>query len=116
MSTAKRKRTIPSVKDKQAIIHRLGKGEKAADLITGYEENRQQISDTQKSWDKIMTLVDNMKSDEGLKRKYLKFAHNEQLDQVLYVWFIQQRTAGAPISAPILQEKAPNYSVLSLPH
>ena len=30
----------------------------------------------------------------------LKVAHDEQLDKGLYVWFIQQRTSGTPISGP----------------
>ena len=108
MST-KRKRSILSIKDKKSIILRLEKGEKGTNLSTEYDVSKQQISDIRKNKDKIMKFVDNLESDEGLKRKSLKVAHDEQLDKALYGWFIQQRTAGTPISGPLLQEKAKHF-------
>lgn len=39
----------------------------------------------------------------------MKVAHDEQLDKALYTWFIQQRTAGTPISDPLLQEKTKHF-------
>ena len=77
MSSAKRKRTVLPVKGKQAIIRRLEKGEKAADLVSEYGVSRQQISDIRKSREKIMKFVDNMESDKGLKRKSLKVVSAE---------------------------------------
>ena len=47
-----------------------------------------------------MKFTDILETSEGLKWKSLKVAHNEQLDKALYVWFIQQRTSGTPISGP----------------
>ena len=70
---------------------------------------KQQISDIHKNKDKIMKSANNLESDHGLKRKSLKLAHDEQLDEALYTWFIQQRTAGTPISGPLLQEKAKHF-------
>lgn len=108
MST-KPKRTTLSIKDKQSIILRLEKGEKGTDLSTEYGVSKQQISDIRKNKDKLMKFVDNLESDEGLKRKSLKVAQDEQLDKALYGWFIQQRTAGTPISGPLLQEKVKHF-------
>ena len=39
-------------------------------------------------------------------RKVMRLAKDEQLDQALYLWFVQQRSVGMPISGPILREKA----------
>ena len=40
------------------------------------------------------------------KRCIVKEAYFEKLDKALYTWFIQQRSKGAPVSGPLLQEKA----------
>ena len=47
-----------------------------------------------------MKFADILDTSERVKRKLLKVAHDEQLDKALYVWFIQQRTSGTPISGP----------------
>ena len=75
----------------------MEKGEKGTSLSSEYGISKQQISDISKNKDKIMKFADNLESDHGLKRKSLKVAHDEQLDEALYAWFIQQRTAGTPI-------------------
>ena len=56
-----------------------------------------------------MKFADILETSEGLKRKSLKVAHDEQLDKALCAWFIQQRTSGTPISGPLLQEKAKHF-------
>ena len=40
------------------------------------------------------------------KRCIVKEANFEKLDKAVYNWFIQQRSKGAPVSGPLLQEKA----------
>ena len=67
------------------------------------------ISDICKNKEKIMKFADILETSEGLKRKSLKVAHDEQLDKALYAWFIQQRTSGTPISGPLLQEKVKHF-------
>ena len=47
-----------------------------------------------------MKFADILETSERVQRKLLKVAHDEQLDKALYVWFIQQRTSGTPISGP----------------
>ena len=108
MST-KRKRAVLSIKDKQIIISRLDKGEKGTNLAQEFGISKQQISDIRKNKDKILKFTDSIETSEGLKRKSLKLADDEQLDKALYAWFIQQRSTGAPISGPLLQEKAKHF-------
>ena len=105
----KRKRSVLSIEDKQSIILQLEKGEKGTNLSAEYGVSKQQISDIRKNKEKIMKFADNLETSEGLKRKSLKVAHDEQLDNALYAWFIQQRTSGTPISGPLLQEKAKHF-------
>ena len=109
MST-KRKRAVLSIKDKQIIISRLDKREKGTNLAQEFGISKQQISDIRKNKDKILKFTDSIETSEGLKRKSLKLADDEQLDKALYAWFIQQRSTGAPISGPLLQEKAKHFS------
>ena len=110
MST-KRKRSVLSIKDKQIIISRLDKGEKGTNLAPEFGISKQQISDIRKNKDKILKFTDNIETSEGLKRKSLKLANDERLDQALYTWFIQQRSTGTPISGLLLQEKAKHFSM-----
>ncbi|XP_068735338.1 jerky protein homolog-like [Montipora capricornis] len=110
MST-KRKRSVHSIKDKQIIISRLEKGEKGTNLALGFGISKQQISDKRKNKDKILKFTDNSETSGRLKRKSLKLANDERLDQALYTWFIQQRSTGTPISGRLLQEKAKHFSL-----
>ena len=110
MST-KRKRSVLSIKDKQIIISRLEKGEKGTNLALEFGISKQQISDIRKNKDKILKFTDNIETSAGLKRKSLKLANDERLDQALYTWFIQQRSTGTPISGQLLQEKAKHFSL-----
>ena len=109
MST-KRKRAVLSIKDKQIIISRLAKGEKGTNLAQEFGISKQQISDIRKNKDKILKFTDSIETSEGLNRKFLKLADDEQLDKALYAWFIQQGSSGTPISGPLLQEKAKHFS------
>ena len=79
---------------------RLEKGGKGTNLSAEYGVSKQQISDIHKNKETSMKFADILETSERVKRKLLKVAHDEQLDKVLYVWFIQQRTSGTPISGP----------------
>ena len=112
----KRKWTVLSIKDKQIIISRLDKGEKGTNLAQEFGISKQQISDIRKNKDKILKFTDSIETSEGLNRKSLKLADDEQLDKALYTWFIQQRSSGTPISGLLLQEKAKHFSTRCLKH
>ena len=45
-----------------------------------YGVSTQQISDIRMNKEKIMKFADNLETSEGLKRKSLRVAHDEQLD------------------------------------
>ena len=78
MST-KRKRAVLSIKDKQIIISRLDEGEKGTNLAQQFGISKQQISDIRKNKDEILKFTtDRIETSEGLKRKSLKLADDEQ--------------------------------------
>ena len=41
-----------------------------------------------------------------LKRETMKRAKFDELDKAVYLWFIQQRCKGTPVSGPLLMSKA----------
>ena len=86
----KRERSVFSMKDKESIIRRLEQGEKGNNLLAECGVSKQQISDICKTKETSMKFADILETIEGLKRKSLKLAHDEQLDRALYAWFIQQ--------------------------
>lgn len=108
MST-KRKQSVLFIQDKLSIILQLEKGEKLMTISSEYGISKQQISDISRNKDKIMKFADNLESNHALKRNSLKVTHDGQLDEALYAWFIQQRTAGTLISGSLLQEKAKHF-------
>ena len=65
--SAKRKRAVLSIKDKQTIISRLDKGEKGTNLAQEYSISKQQISDIRKDNDKNLKSTDSIDTSEGLK-------------------------------------------------
>lgn len=44
------------------------------------------------------------------KRKTMKMATNEKLDEAVYLWFVQKRCEGIPLSGPIIKEKAIQFN------
>ena len=40
------------------------------------------------------------------KRKIMRMAADDKLDEALYLWFVQKRSQGMPVSGPVLSEKA----------
>ena len=54
-----------------------------------YSVSTQQIYDIRKNKEKIMKFADNLETREGLMRKSLKIANDEQCDKALYAWFLQ---------------------------
>ena len=43
------------------------------------------------------------------ERKIMRLADNEKLDEAVYLWFIQKRSLGIPVSGVVLSEKATQF-------
>ena len=111
----KRKRSVLSIEDKQTIINRLDKGEKGPQLVIEYGISKQQLSDIRKNREKIKKFADSLETQQGLKRKSLKLASDDNLEKSLFSWFVQERSKGTPVSGILLQEKAKHFHALLNP-
>lgn len=104
---SKRKRVVLSLIDKLNIIDSLKQGEPSYKLADKYGVGRSTISDIKKNADTILKYTCKLDSANGSKhRKMMKKAKNEVLDEVLYCWYLQQRSSGQDICGPLLCEKA----------
>ena len=106
MATVKRKRKVLSIEDKVAIIKIL-EVTKARVIAEEYGVGKSTISDI-KNREEILAFKQKM-SDLGLGKtntKVMKIGDDPKHDAAVYLWFKQKRAEGAPISGPILCEKA----------
>ena len=97
-----------SIKVKQIIISHLDKGQKGTNLAQEYGNSKHSSLTIWKNKEKFTSSIE---TSEGLKRRSLKLADDEQLDKALYAWFIQQRSTGTLLPGPLLQEKAKHFSM-----
>ncbi|XP_023228602.1 jerky protein homolog-like [Centruroides sculpturatus] len=105
--SSKRKRVVLSLKDKLDIINALKRGESGRSLSDKYGVGTSTISDIKKQSEKIMKFTNCLMSEDGTSdRKVMKKSRNEEVEECLFMWFIQRRSCGQPISGPLLCEKA----------
>ena len=65
------------------IISCLKKGEKGTNLALELKISKQLISDIRKNKEKVLKFTDSIETREGLKRKSLMVANDEQLDKAI---------------------------------
>ncbi|XP_076230936.1 cag [Calliopsis andreniformis] len=105
--SGKRKKVIVTMEKKLEALSRIDKGEPlrrvAIDLGVGVST----VSDWKKNREEIEDFCAKMLSRDCLgNRGTTKKAKNVILDDALYVWYIEKRENGVPISGPILRKKA----------
>lgn len=61
---------------------------------------------------RIVEFASQMESSDGRPKKHktMKKATNEALDEAVYLWFLQKRSEGIPLSGPIICEKAIQFN------
>jgi hypothetical protein len=102
---------VLTLAQKREVIRRLDAGEKPGALALAFSVSRQQISDVKRSRGRLARTVDTIEEDFVCqKRKSLKTAKNDRLDQALYTWFVQERALGTPVSGRMIQAKALQYN------
>ena len=79
----KRQQSNLLIKDKQMIISCLEKREKGTNLALELKISKQLISDIRKNKEKVLKFTDSIETREGLKRKSLTVANDEQLDKAI---------------------------------
>lgn len=110
MAGIKRKREVKTLQIKKEIITRLDEGEKPVVLAQEFSCNKSTISDIKKNKQKILSFIDRIEvighGRSAKKRKTLKTGVYDDVEKATYLWFLQERSRGTPISGPIVREKA----------
>ena len=103
----KRKRVVLTIEDKLKICNLVKSGRSLTSAAAELNVAKSTSHDIVKNEVKIQTfLTDIQDSDCIKKRRIVRRADLEALDKAVYLWFVQQRCKGTPISGPLLMGKA----------
>lgn len=100
------KRVGISVKSKLDAIEKVKKGATQISVANELGVGASTVRGWLKEEPKLRKFVENIDQDEGLSRKRARLANDDELDKALVLWFKEQRALGAPLSGPIIKEKA----------
>lgn len=107
-STAKRKISSKTLKDKYEALKKIERGIPKKDVAAQYKVPRNTLSTWVKNKEKIVKAFEGGNNPSTQK---LKSSGHENLDQATYKWFVKMREEGLPISGPVIKEKAAKYAV-----
>uniref|UniRef100_A0A1B6JVI3 HTH CENPB-type domain-containing protein n=1 Tax=Homalodisca liturata TaxID=320908 RepID=A0A1B6JVI3_9HEMI len=102
-----RKRKYKSMEQRLQALERLDKGESVQSICKDLNVGKSTVNDwrrNRKSIEGFCTQIDTEKVLE--KRCTLRKAKHELVEDALWLWFVQERRRGTPLSGPILKEKA----------
>lgn len=107
-SGTKRKRVVLTIGKKLEILAELKKGATPTNLAQKFDVARTTINDIKSNAAELEKFLTRMESGDSFvkNRKTVKSATNVALDEAVFLWFLQKRNEGIPISGPILCEKA----------
>lgn len=105
--SAKRKHTFVTMDQKLQVLQRLDKGESVQSICQEFNVGKSTVNDWRRNRKSIETFCTQIETEKVLStRCTLKKPNNELVDDALWLWFMQERRRGTPISGPILKEKA----------
>ena len=87
---SKRKRVVLDLDAKLSIINRLDRGETAGKLANEYGVGKSTITDIKKSKGKLQDFAAKMETGDGLQRKIMKTAKDDDLEHSVFTWFSQE--------------------------
>jgi len=106
-SKQKRKRSVITLEKKLEVIKELREGKSQRCVADLCSLPKSTVGDIWKDREKIQNHVSSSDCPSFAKRRHIvREAHFEKLDKACYLWFLQQRSKGAPVSGPVLKEKA----------
>ena len=108
MEAGRKRKVELSYKQKLEILDKLVAGRTAVELSKEYQVDRSCIS-------RIKSNAENLRAkaekNENLAKKRERKSGAEDLESVLFSWFTQLRARNAPVSGPMLLEKACQLSI-----
>ncbi|XP_014276200.1 jerky protein homolog-like [Halyomorpha halys] len=102
--SGKRKRVVIAIEQKIDAVYRLENGEplkKVADLNVGTST----VSEWKKNKNDLIKFASKT-ACSTIQRKTMRKFENEELNEAVFLWFMQQREKGIPLTGPLIQEKA----------
>ncbi|XP_054729326.1 jerky protein homolog-like [Anastrepha obliqua] len=102
---AKKQHTFLTIDQKKEVLKKLSEGQPIRQLAAPYNVGKSTISDIKSSGLKIDSYIARTECGLG-KRKTMRPAEFEKMEDHLYKWFVNARRNNAPISSEIIQEKA----------
>ena len=108
MAEQKRKHVTLSIEQKLTILKKVAGGASLTTIAKEYDIGKSTVSDIKKNEEKLKKFAAGMESFsvDSKSRKIMRLANDDELDQALYLWFVQKRSQNIPVSGPLLTEKA----------
>lgn len=103
--SVKRKRVVISIEQKIEAIYRLENGEVLKKIAEDLNVGTSTVSDWKKNKDDLIKFATKTASST-VPRKTMKKFENEELNEALFLWFMQEREKGIQLTGPLIQEKA----------
>ena len=89
------------------IIAELQKGKSQRLVSDIFHVSRSTVNDIWRQREKIEQYITCCDNPTLVKKQCIvRQVHFPELDKAYHIWFLQQRSKGAPVSGPILQEKS----------
>ena len=108
MTEGKRKHVTLSIVEKLTVLEKIAGGASLANIAKEYGIGKSTVSDIKKNEEKLMKFASGMESFsvDSKSRKIMRLANDDELDQALFLWFVQKRSQNILVSGPLLTEKA----------
>ena len=89
------------IKDKLIILKKISEGRTLTGIAAKYKIGKSTVHDIKKNQHKLQKFAFSMESFSVDTRKIMRLAEDEELDQALYLWFVQKRSQNIPVSISI---------------
>ncbi|KFD66823.1 hypothetical protein M514_20967, partial [Trichuris suis] len=100
-----------SLEEKKEILQALERGVSGRSISEKYGISTATVSDIKRKGRTILDYSEKWTQEGGCSnRKIMKTPKLEGVDEALYVWFVQKRAAGIPMTGPLLCEKALEFN------
>ena len=95
-----------SVQDKLKVIEMREKGYSLTKVGMQFGIGKSTVHDIIKQKLKLKDFVAERERENASTRKKMRLSDDDALDKAVYLWFVQERSKGTPISGPLIMEKA----------
>ena len=100
-SGKKRKRVVLTIEDKLKICDLVKNGRSLTSVAVEFNVGKSTVHDIVKNKAKLQTFLTEIQDGDCTKRRIVRRANLDALDKAVYLWFVQQRCKGTPISGPL---------------